>query len=163
MFAKSKLVIFGCILLIFLSGCDSTNTGLIVENPIFLCEGTPVENSTLCSGDNVGLIHNTPVTLAVSCTDAVKCEYVCDTGYKSIQNICIKSYVGPDTNVSVRTFSCTGVIPNNSNLCDNDDYNLTLDTPAVLATSCTPEKKCEYVCKEGYTNKDGNCVIVDFV
>jgi hypothetical protein len=64
---------------------------------IFSCTGITPVNSTLCAGDDVGLIRNTPKTLVTLCGIA-KCEYKCNAGYVKSGTSCVK----------VCTANCTG-------------------------------------------------------
>lgn len=57
------------------SDCISVNVGVT-----FTCPSS-FTNAQICSGDGEGLSVDTTSTLVNSCTDTVKCEYVCNTGY----------------------------------------------------------------------------------
>ena len=66
--------------------CDgSCATGSCVagvcEVATYVCNGIDPENSTICAGDDTGLIEDTTKTLVSSCTDPIKCEYACSSGY----------------------------------------------------------------------------------
>lgn len=55
--------------------------------PPFKCTGNTPSNATLCTGDNIGLTANTPITLVPTCT-STKCEYICNQGYKPLKGTC---------------------------------------------------------------------------
>jgi len=55
------------------------------------------------------------------------------------------------------TFSCTGNSFSNATLCSHDGDNLTINTPKALVFSCTADRKCEYVCNNGYVFSNGSC------
>jgi hypothetical protein len=56
------------------------------------------------------------------------------------------------------TYSCTGTVPLNANLCSGDDIGLTANTARTLVSSCTASKKCEYTCNSDYILSRGSCV-----
>lgn len=56
------------------------------------------------------------------------------------------------------SFSCDGSIPN-AILCDGDNIELSEDTLSSLVSSCTSNKKCEYVCIDNYHLDNGMCVL----
>ena len=47
-------------------------------------------------------------------------------------------------------FSCTGSVPANSELCFQDNMNLTADTPRSLTFLCSNTQKCEHKCRQGH-------------
>lgn len=58
---------------------------------------------------------------------------------------------GIEINTStLNTFKCTGSVPQNSELCNLDDQNLSSNTPFTLTSICSASVRCEYVCKAGY-------------
>ena len=59
--------------------------------------------------------------------------------------------------VTVRDAVCTGGGFARASLCANDDRNLSTDTSTVLVSSCG-ERKCQYVCNEGYKRSGDRCV-----
>ncbi len=61
----------------------------IVVNPSCTNPPIPPSNSTLCPGDNIGLVVDTPISVVGfgSC-GAPKCEYACNNGYTKIGNNC---------------------------------------------------------------------------
>jgi len=54
-------------------------------------------------------------------------------------------------------FSCTGVDPVHASICSNDATGLTVNTPKTLVSVCTADRKCEYVCNNGYVFNNGSC------
>ncbi len=64
---------------------------------LFTCTGSVPANAVLCSGDNQGLIINTPITLVAAC-GVNKCEYSCNSGNELKGGAC----------VPICTPSCTG-------------------------------------------------------
>ncbi len=58
---------------------------------------------------------------------------------------------------AVQTFSCTGIVPSNAQLCISDDQELTANTARTVVSSCTDDTKCEYTCSSGFQLKDGSC------
>ncbi|MGE0268492.1 MAG: hypothetical protein AB7S78_08575 [Candidatus Omnitrophota bacterium] len=120
-------------------------TACVVET--FDCIGTPASNSTICPGDNIGLLADTPVTTVSACT-ATMCEYTCNSGYKDAGiNQC-------DANV------CTGAPPANATLCIGDNINIpgNGDVTRTLVAACTAGTKCEYTCSSGFNFNGTICV-----
>ncbi|MFA5360309.1 MAG: hypothetical protein WC349_05170 [Patescibacteria group bacterium] len=95
--------------------CGSCVTGSCVAGvcvPVtYVCTGVDPENSTICTGDDTGLTEDTAKTLVGSCTDPVKCEYICDSGYDWNGSSCILAEVP----------SCRKEY--NENIGGWDDYN----------------------------------------
>ncbi|HLC63369.1 MAG TPA: hypothetical protein VJJ21_03550 [Candidatus Nanoarchaeia archaeon] len=58
-----------------------------------------------------------------------------------------------------QTFTCTGITPENANLCVGDNIGLTVNTLNVLGVGCNPNVKCEYTCLSTHELKDGKCVV----
>ncbi|MCB9719835.1 MAG: hypothetical protein H6756_03085 [Candidatus Omnitrophica bacterium] len=121
----------------------------------YVCTGAVPANSTLCAGDDAGLMADTPRTAVNACTAPDKCEYQCDPGYQAVGNTCVP-------------YVCTGPIDQFSQLCcvdydmdmvcDPDDEGLSADTPRTLVDACTQPVKCEYVCRANYTRVGTTCV-----
>ncbi|MGI5827842.1 MAG: hypothetical protein ACOX6V_02345 [Patescibacteria group bacterium] len=116
--------------------------------PTYSCTGDIPEDSEMCPGDNEGLTENTQRTLVDKCTDEIKCEYICDDDYTYDDGECVPI-----------TYSCTGDVPSNAELCKDDDKNLTANTLRKLVDSCTDSRKCEYVCKDDYEKDDNICKV----
>ncbi len=71
----------------------------------FVCEGTPVENATLCAGDDTGVLPNTYYQTVDACTQE-KCEYVCNAGFIRRGSICEPPPSGPCGPGKVQCWSC---------------------------------------------------------
>jgi len=77
------------------------------------------------------------------------CGNVCKAGQNCLNGVC-----------AARTYSCTGSVPANAQLCINDDKGLTMDTPRTTVSGCTVRTRCEYTCNVGFTLQNGACVAV---
>lgn len=53
-------------------------------------------------------------------------------------------------------FSCTGEIPDDGTLCNDDDTGLTADTSITTVTTCG-NVKCEYICNGGFNPQSNLC------
>ncbi len=62
-------------------GYHFENGACVPVQPQYQCTGTPPSYAQLCSGDNTGLSQNTAVKAVSQCSDPMKCEYQCDSGY----------------------------------------------------------------------------------
>ena len=62
--------------------------------------------------------------------------------------------------VTAAGWLCTGNFPDNANLCDGDDTDLTVNAARTAVSVCTASAKCEYLCNAGFQpNAAGdNCV-----
>lgn len=123
----------------------------------FVCLNRP-DNAQICSGDDTGLVANTESTLVTSvssCTTAKKCEFSCSAGFVKSGSSCI-----------AETFSCTGTIPANSQICANDNMGLTANTAISLVDTCSSPvgsaPKCQYTCTAGYNRSGSSCVAVTY-
>jgi len=121
---------------------------------LIYCIGVLLPNSELFSPDeNNGLLYSVNITLVDSNTSK-KCESKCIEGYHIEGGICVEDIDA----------SCTGIIPNNSTLCEDDTNLIGIadDVPRSLigndAIACTT-LKCEYYCSENYILQDGGCVL----
>ncbi len=138
-------------------GCDSwIFTGVATDGPTFCTSG--VRNYEVYSPRTGGLIafncnDNSASNICSGHTIANR-TYSSVTG-KEISFDCVKDVVGPEPNPS---YSCTGSIPNNSNLCSGDSSGLTANTTRTLQSSCTSNRKCEYTCRSGYHKSGTQCV-----
>ena len=112
-----------------------------------ICTGAVPFNATMCTDDNRDLKVDTLRMVVDNCSDAVKCEYMCNPGYVRVGNTCVS------------TFSCQGNDPLNATLCAGSDTNLTIDTAKTTVDSCTGAK-CEYVCNSGYTADGTACKLI---
>jgi hypothetical protein len=54
---------------------------------------------------------------------------------------------------------CTGNVPDNSEICPDDDKNLLRNWDRELVEKCTSNKKCEYICTDPYVFVDGRCLL----
>ncbi len=80
------------------------------------CEATPTPQctgfvppyATFCSGDNIGLTVDTPITLVNACTPQVKCEAKCGSGYVRNGNVCVPASC-PSGQVSPHSGCVAGV------------------------------------------------------
>ncbi len=116
----------------------------------YTCNGIAPENSIVCTKDNKELTKNETLVLSPFCTAEIKCEYVCKVGYKKFENRC----VGENSSVN----SCYGSIPQNASICEADNLDLLWNAPNVLVSSCTANKKCEYLCATGFVERENLCV-----
>ncbi|MFA5125768.1 MAG: hypothetical protein WC462_02070 [archaeon] len=116
----------------------------------FVCKGIVPKNAVLCSNDDIGLIKNTSITLAPFCTYETKCQYICGQEYKKWENNCV------DLNAPINF--CVGDVPKNAVLCEEDNSNLEWSSLNTLVSSCTPDKKCEYVCESGFIKEGARCL-----
>ena len=130
------------------SGFTKSGNECAVIPPTFSCTGATISNAQLCADDNKNLLVDTTRSLANSCTDANKCEYICPSGYTKSGNSCTLQL--PPL--------CTGLIPANSGLCTDDNKGLTADASRNLVSSCSSQK-CEYTCDVGYVKSGNNCII----
>jgi hypothetical protein len=128
------------------------------------CIGGGFPNSVICSGDDTGLKYDSFAKLVSSCTSA-KCEYICASGYTfspasrdGDQGRNGGHYTSAKCVLSGASYSCTGSVPSNSQLCPGDDTDLASNTAISLVSSCT-STKCEYTCASGYTLKSGVCTL----
>ncbi len=55
----------------------------------YQCIGSAT-NADLCSSDNLGLTADTTITFVSSCTDAKKCEFTCNSGFKLESGQCVQ-------------------------------------------------------------------------
>lgn len=53
------------------------------------CTGSVSEHSSMCIGDDSGLIADFPRQLVAGCSTVDKCEYVCDSGYELKNGNCV--------------------------------------------------------------------------
>ncbi|MFH1781028.1 MAG: tetratricopeptide repeat protein [Patescibacteria group bacterium] len=80
------------------------------ERDSFVCtdvSGIPPANSSMCTGDNLGLTENTPEILVANCTSGTKCEYTCDSGYTLQGGSCVVALPSCDTTCNCDNV-CTG-------------------------------------------------------
>ena len=71
----------------------------------------------------------------------------------------IASRVNPREVQIPATFQCAGEIPDNAQLCTNDDDGLVEEVTRSLGV-CTDNVKCEYTCINGFIFQDGICVAI---
>jgi hypothetical protein len=64
-----------------------------------VCGGTMPAGSTMCVGDNTGILSPSSWKLSASCTDAVKCESYCAPGTVESAGACVPLAVQPLGNV----------------------------------------------------------------
>jgi hypothetical protein len=84
--------------------------------------------------------------------DTVTVTAVCASGSTWNGSIC---EADPPT-----TYSCTGAVPSNADLCSDDNTGLSANTPITMVDSCVPNSiKCEYTCDVGYELSGGVCVV----
>ncbi|MCA9362617.1 hypothetical protein KC906_04530 [Candidatus Kaiserbacteria bacterium] len=107
------------------------------------CTGSLPAFSTLYSGDNTGLVVNTPYSYA-SANTATKCQFSCNVGY--VWN-----------GTSCEAAACTGSLPTNSAMYSGDNTGLTAHTPYSYAAANTATK-CQYACNTGFTWNGTSCV-----
>lgn len=123
----------------------------VASGTTYSCTSKP-SNADACTGDETGLTANvvsTVVTSVSACT-STKCEFYCKTGYEKSGNTCV---------ASSGSFSCTGTLPSNINLCPNYNVGLTANTPYTYTTNCA-STKCGFACKPDFTYSNGQCVDV---
>jgi len=130
-------------------GYEKDKNECLIPFTDFLCKGNISSHAQLCKDDNRGLLVDTNASLVSFCTSTNKCEYICINGYAKEGNSCVKS--------TGSNYSCTGVIFENSVICEGDDSDLKWSTSSELVSECTSSKKCEYLCASGYENKAGVC------
>ena len=92
---------------------------------------------------------DTAKTLVSSCSSQQKCEYICPSGYVKSGNVCTLQLPS----------LCTGLIPEHSQLCTDDNKGLTADATRTLVSSCSSQQKCEYICPSGYVKSGNACII----
>jgi hypothetical protein len=134
------------------SGYTKSGNSCTSNSGTFNCTGDAPANASMCSGDDTGLAANTNKTLVSSCTNSSKCEYICNSGYTKSGDTCQSN--------SMNTFNCTGSVPSNASMCSGDDTSLLSNTERMLVFNCTNNRKCEYVCSEGYEKSSNECNIV---
>ncbi len=122
---------------------------LISPGSNFSCTGEVPNNATICGGANSSLTQDYPITLAQTCTENPICQYSCDAGFVFDGTGCVLS--------QITSFACVGNPIENATLCPSSNTDLTSDVNIVLSGSCTPQKKCEYVCNPGYIGGNLTC------
>ncbi len=114
------------------------------STPPCTCTGPVPSNANICSGDDIGLMVDTPYSVVMTC-GAPKCEYTCKPGFI------------PD-GATCRLPGCVGPIPGNATICSGDDIGVAVDTPRVIVGFCGPVK-CEYLCNSGFVPSGTSCRI----
>ena len=89
------------------------------------------------------------------CYDCGVSDQVCPTTY-GVACPTSGSRCDPDCGTCI-TYTCTGAVPTNAQLCSGDDAGLTANTALTVVTSCTASK-CEYTCAAGYSKSGNSCV-----
>ena len=117
---------------------------------IYSCTGTPVNNTTLCPGSDVGLTSNIPYRFWSGCLSGIKCLTVCSPGYYFYNS------------TSCRTNRCRNA-PIGASLCGNGQ-NTNVPThkhnySGPLAASCDGVTKCQSTCQGAYTFNGGTCYV----
>ncbi len=132
--------------------CDDHNNvdgdGCNADCTLSKCTGDIPEDAELCTDDDKNLTQNVSRILVSACTNSRKCEYVCDNGYDYDDGECVKE-----------EYDCTGDVPDDTELCEDDDEDLDHDEERELVEACSDDDKCEYVCDDGYEYDDGECVL----
>lgn len=115
------------------------------------CQGDIPTNATFCPDDH----GNAQRTSVLGCTDAIKCEYECNNGFKLVNGMCVP-------------IVCTGAdVATNGVLCAEDDQNLSghVDINRVRRANqaaCTAPEKCEWHCpadKPVFCEAQNTCVV----
>lgn len=126
-------------------------------NPNQHLEGTTcVANTKQVACDNTnlnsanGTVSNNQVTITRSngkWSAPEKCTLNCNAGYEKKTD----PVTHRESCEKKEAYQCQGTIPENSEIIAWDDKWLTENTPLKLVNNNSPAK-CEYKCKEGYTN-----------
>ena len=106
------------------------------KTPIYSCTGTAPANAVLCSGDDQNLVANIARRVFSSCSPETKCQYVCDSGFNSVNGVCVR-----------QTFSCNSTLP-----CVNGlNCQINNGTPSqVNQVWVKGAAHCGFSCLEGY-------------
>jgi hypothetical protein len=114
---------------------DQNKTVTATFTGAYSCTGSVPANATMFTGDNVGLVANTPYTYSASDTLPTKCQYSCNSGYNwdGISS-CVSSSCTPDPGCPGNT--CTGT------QCYNASCNK-IDGTKATGDCCPPTDICQ--------------------
>lgn len=143
----TAILVSALLFLLLLLSCSpppSAPTGGAVN---YFCSGLIPEQARLCATDDENVTKITSITLVHACTVGTKCEATCLPGYQKVGDICLPA-----------PGKCLGGVPRNAELCGDDDVAVSGTPLRTTVLVCTAERKCEYLCKAGYTLTGNQCL-----